>query len=147
MSKRALLPALLGLLLLTSTACFFGGGDEETSEQTGDSATAASDSETNQAADTGSPSPTQVATSGELFLQLVEPTELEVFTDVAAMTVAGRTRIDAMVTINDTVVEPNIDGEFSLDMDLEEGPNMIEVVASVASGEQKDFILVAVYVP
>ena len=63
------------------------------------------------------------------------------------MTVAGRTRVDALVTINDTIVEPNIDGDFSLDMDLEEGPNIIEVVASVASGEQKNFVLVAIYVP
>ena len=63
------------------------------------------------------------------------------------MVVTGRTRIDAMVTINDTVVEPNIDGEFSLDMDLEEGPNIIEIVSSVASGEQMDLVLVAIYVP
>ena len=80
-------------------------------------------------------------------MQLVEPAETEVFTDVGSMAVAGRTRVDAMVTINDTIVEPNIDGEFSLDMALEEGPNIIEVVASVASGEQMDLVLVAVYVP
>lgn len=131
MTKRAFLPALLGLILLMSVACFFGG-DEETSEQASDSA---------------STSPIQSATAGGLFLQLVEPPELEVFTDTAAMTVAGRTRIDAMVTINDTIVEPNIDGEFSLDIELIEGPNIIEVVASVASGEQMDFVLVAIYVP
>ncbi len=88
-----------------------------------------------------------MATAGKLFLQLVEPTDFEVFTDVASMTVAGRTRVDAMVTIGDTIVEPNIDGEFALDMDLAEGPNIIEVVASVASGEQMDFVLVAIYVP
>ena len=52
-----------------------------------------------------------------------------------------------MVTINDTVVEPDIDGEFSLDVPLEEGPNIIEVVASVASGEQMDLVLVAIYLP
>ena len=80
-------------------------------------------------------------------MQLVEPAEVEVFTDVGSMTVAGRTRVDAIVTINDTMVEPNIDGEFSLDMALEEGPNIIEVVASVASGEQMDLVLVAIYVP
>jgi hypothetical protein len=52
-----------------------------------------------------------------------------------------------VVTINDTVVEPDIDGEFSLDVPLEEGPNIIEVVASVASGEQMDLVLVAIYLP
>ena len=61
------------------------------------------------------PSPTQAATAGELFLQLVKPAEFEVITDAGSMTVMGRTRVDAIVTINDTMVEPNIDGEFSLD--------------------------------
>ena len=53
----------------------------------------------------------------------------------------------AVVTINDSLVEPNIDGEFSLDVPLDVGPNIIEVVASVASGEQMDLVLVAIYLP
>ena len=52
--------------------------------------------------------------------------------------------MDAVVTINDTVVEPNIDGEFSLDVTLETGANIIEVVAS---GEQMEILLVAIYLP
>ena len=60
---------------------------------------------------------------------------------------AGRTRVDAIVTVDDSTVEPNVDGEFSLDLTLDEGPNIIEVVASVASGEQKDLFLVAIYAP
>ena len=82
-----------------------------------------------------------------MFLQLVEPTETEVFIDVGSLAVAGRTRVDAMVTINDTIVEPDIDGGFSLDVPLEEGPNIIEVVSSVAGGEQMDLVLVAIYLP
>ena len=155
MIKRTFFSAFLGLLLLTLTACFFGGGEdalEETLEQAElPSITApvavATQAPAVEASATITPSPTQVATTGELFLQLVEPAEVEVFTDVGSMTVAGRTRVDAIVTINDTMVEPNIDGEFSLDMALEEGPNIIEVVASVASGEQMDLVLVAIYVP
>jgi len=156
MSKRTFFSVFLGLLLLTLTACFFGGGGEETLEETLEQAeapsitapvAAATQVPAVEASATITPSPTQVATAGELFLQLVEPAEVEVFTDVGSMTVAGRTRVDAIVTINDTMVEPNIDGEFSLDMALEEGPNIIEVVASVASGEQMDLVLVAIYVP
>tara|TARA_B100000809_G_scaffold77826_1_gene75659 strand:+ start:1208 stop:1600 length:393 start_codon:yes stop_codon:yes gene_type:complete len=93
------------------------------------------------------PGPTLVATEGDLFLQLISPPETEVFTDTGTLAVVGRTRVDAVVTINDTVVEPDIDGEFSLDVPLEEGPNIIEVVASVASGEQMDLVLVAIYLP
>lgn len=80
-------------------------------------------------------------------MRLADPAELEVVTETDSMTVAGLTRVDAMVTINDSIVEPNIDGEFSLDMTLVESPNVIEVVVSVASGEQKDLVLVAVYAP
>lgn len=59
----------------------------------------------------------------------------------------GRTRVDAVVTINDTIVEPDIEGTFSSDVDLEVGPNIIEIVASVASGDQEDIVLVVIYLP
>ena len=78
---------------------------------------------------------------------MISPSETEVFTDVGSLSVVGRTRVDAVVTINDAIVEPDIDGEFSLDVPLEEGPNIIEVVVSVASGEQLDLVLVAIYLP
>ena len=151
MSKRLLFSALSVVLILSLIAYLRIGG-EEALDQADMPSTAAPIPTATQAPDVEAsaaiiPSPTQVATAGELFLQLVEPAEVEVFTDVGSMTVAGRTRVDAIVTINDTMVEPNIDGEFSLDLALEEGPNIIEVVASVASGEQMDVVLVAIYVP
>lgn len=155
MSKRALLPTFLGLILLTLIACgdgSDGGGGEEALEPTGAPSTAtpvpiATQAPAVKSLDTGASYPTPVATVGELFLQLVEPAETEVITDAGSLAVAGRTRVDAVVTINDTIVEPNIDGEFSLDVPLEEGPNIVEVVASVASGEQMDLVLVAIYLP
>lgn len=91
------------------------------------------------------PPPTPLATEGDFFLQLVEPIGTEIFTDKESLKVVGRTRVDAVVTINDTVVEPNIDGEFDLEVDLELGPNIIEVVASIANGEQEALLLVAIY--
>lgn len=93
------------------------------------------------------PTPTQVATEGELFLQLLNPAEDAVITEIPSIEVIGRTRIDAVVTINDAVVEPDIDGRFSSTVQLEEGPNIIEVLASVASGEQIDLVLVVIYIP
>ncbi len=98
-------------------------------------------------APTEPPSPTPLATEGGLFLQLERPEGLELLTEDAALEVVGRTRVDAVVTINDTIVEPDIDGRFSLTVDLETGPNIIEVVASVASGDQEDLVLVAIYIP
>ena len=161
MNKKMLFPALLGFILLTLIAC---GGDAAagaTLEPAAAPPTAVSAAPIPTQAPTQAPTqvptlaptdtppaePTRVATEGELFLQLVQPTETEVFTDSDTLLVSGRTRVDAVVTINDTIVEPNIDGEFSLDVPLEEGPNIIEVVVSVASGEQMDLVLVAIYLP
>ena len=97
------------------------------------------------------PDPTAVPADAELepglTLELLEPEELEVITEESTIDIVGATRVDAIVTINDTVVEPDGDGIFSLSVDLEEGPNLIEIIASVASGEQKDLVLVVIYLP
>ena len=98
-------------------------------------------------APTLAPTPTQIATEGELFLQLLNPANVEVITEMSSIEVIGRTRIDAVVTVNDSVVEPDIDGRFTSAVQLEEGPNIIEVVTSVASGEQIDLVLVVIYIP
>ena len=42
--------------------------------------------------------------------------------------------VDAVVTVNDTLAEPGIDGRFSLEVGLDVGANIMEVVAS---GEQE----------
>ena len=151
MSKQLIFPVFLGLLILGLTGCIIGGGDEETAGPAEGETPATTVEVPAPTATAVPPTPvpaeTQVATEGELFLQMIEPTENEIFTESGTLTVTGRTRVDAVVTINDTIVEPNIDGEFSLDVTLEEGPNIIEVVTSVASGEQMDQVLVALYVP
>ncbi|MDA1272334.1 MAG: hypothetical protein O3A93_13965 [Chloroflexi bacterium] len=158
MDKRILLPIFLGLLLVMLTACgLIGGEDEATGDATPGPAGAEATVAPGQAGGgTGAPatstpgagpSATPAAIEGDLFLQLLDPLEAEVFTEVSPLRVAGRTRVDAVVTVNDTIVEPDIDGKFSLDVPLEEGPNIIEVVASVASGEQQDLVLVAIYLP
>ena len=155
MRKRVLFSIFLGVLALTLVAC---GGDGDDGEDAAPEPTGAAPQATLIPGDARSPSPTPasptevptatpVATEGDLFLQLVSPAELEVFTDVGTLSVVGRTRVDAVVTINDSLVEPDIDGVFSLDVPLDVGPNIIEVVASVASGEQMDLVLVAIYLP
>ncbi|RUA23916.1 MAG: hypothetical protein DSY79_01495 [Chloroflexi bacterium] len=157
MRKRVLSPIFLVLLALTLVACG-GGGDGDELEDAAPKPTGAAPQATLIPADTRSPNPTSaspteaptatpVATEGDFFLQLISPAELEVFTEVGTLSVVGRTRVDAVVNINDSIVEPNIDGEFSLDVPLDVGPNIIEVVASVASGEQMDLVLVAIYLP
>ena len=156
MRKRVLFSIFVGLLALMLAAC--GGGNGDDAEDAAPEPTGAAPQATLIPGETRSPDPTSasptevptatpVATEGDLFLQLVSPAELEVFTDVSTLSVVGRTRVDAVVTIDDAIVEPNIDGEFSLEVPLDVGPNIIEVVVSVASGEQMDLVLVAIYLP
>ena len=52
-----------------------------------------------------------------------------------------------MITVNDTVVEPDVDGRFESTVALEVGANIIEVVVSVVTGEQQDLVLVVIYAP
>ena len=78
---------------------------------------------------------------------MLEPSETEVFAEGNVLDIVGRTRVDAVVTVNDDVVEPDVDGMFRHTVPLEIGVNIIEVVASVASDEQDSFVVTAVNLP
>jgi hypothetical protein len=93
------------------------------------------------------PTPTVSSVGTEFFLELIAPTELEIITAEATLVVSGRTRVDAVVTVNDDVVTPDADGLFEAPVHLEFGANIIEVVASVASNEQDSIVITAVYLP
>jgi len=85
--------------------------------------------------------------SGALFLQLESPEGTEVVVTVSKLTVVGRTRVDAAVSVNDNLVEPDLEGRFRQVVDLEVGANVIEIVVSNASGEQKGLVLTVIYLP
>jgi hypothetical protein len=93
------------------------------------------------------PTPTVSSVGTEFFLELLTPSELEIITSEATLVVAGRTRVDAVVTINDDIASPDADGRFEATIPLEFGANIIEVVASVASNEQDSIVITAVYLP
>ena len=63
------------------------------------------------------------------------------------ITVTGRTRIDAAVSVGVEFVDIDEEGRFSVPVLLEVGPNIIQVVASLESGEELVEILVVVYSP
>ena len=54
---------------------------------------------------------------------------------------------DATVSVNGTLVIPSQDGDFSTEVSLEEGPNLIEVIASILTGDQKGTVLTVIYIP
>ena len=93
------------------------------------------------------PTPTPTPAPDEFVLHIVEPVEAETLTTNPTLLVSGRTRVDAVVTVNDTFVDPDIDGLFSTEIPLDEGPNIIEVVASIATGEELSTVLVVIYEP
>ena len=69
-----------------------------------------------------------------LILELMSP-EDGAGVEVDVVRVMGKTRVDAAVGVNGTPVEVSLDGSFHLDLELENGVNLIEVVATTLSGE------------
>ena len=84
---------------------------------------------------------------GAFFLDIEEPAGLEAIVESSTFTVVGRTRLDAVVSVNDTFAEVDIDGRFRVILTLEEPVNIIEVVASLSSGEELVEIIVIVVSP
>ncbi len=95
------------------------------------------------------PTATAALTPGEgerLFIEIAEPAdESVVSTDTVA--VRGSTTADAVVSVNGAVVEVDAQGSFEAIVTLEEGPNLIEVVASDLTGAGESIDIVVVYIP
>ena len=83
----------------------------------------------------------------DFFLDFDSPSETEIITDVTEIVVSGQTRADAVVSVNDTIVEIGLDGGFEIVVGLLEDINIIEVVASIATGEELGDIFTVIYAP
>ena len=81
-----------------------------------------------------------------LFLKLTSP-EDEATVDESFLTVIGETTPDAVVSINGRSVEVDADGGFSADIDLVEGINFIEIVASDFDGNSAEAVRTLIYSP
>ncbi|MFQ5860881.1 MAG: DUF4382 domain-containing protein, partial [Dehalococcoidia bacterium] len=93
------------------------------------------------------PTPTEEVAAEELFLNILSPEEEEEVVSEPVITVVGRTLPDAVVSVGDTVVEPDSEGRFEHQVELVEGPNTIEVVVSDVGGEQLGVVLTVIYAP
>ena len=51
------------------------------------------------------------------------------------------------MSVNDDLVDLNEEGMLEVLVDLEEGPNIIEVVVSVGTGEEMSAVLTIFYLP
>jgi len=87
-----------------------------------------------------------------LFLEITQP-EDGAQVSTSPVLVSGKTAPGAVVSIsingNDEVEIANVDqnGNFSVNVVLEEGPSLIEVVASDQEGNQKSSSVSVIYVP
>jgi hypothetical protein len=96
---------------------------------------------------TPTPEPTATPAPDEFVLHIITPEFDDSFSDTATIVVSGRTRVDAIITVNDAFVEPDADGAFSAEVTLDVDPNTIEVVASISTGEELSTVLSVIYAP
>ena len=89
--------------------------------------------------------PPQVSETG-FSLTVTEPTD-ESIINTDKVEVIGITTPGAVVSINGELVDVNEEGNFTMMVVLEEGPNTIEVIASDLKGNEESRILVVIYVP
>ena len=96
------------------------------------------------------PTATSDPLGAAFFLEIRSPeAELDediIFVSTPTVVVMGRTRVDAAVTIDDAFFEMDEEGRFEGTVNLEVGPNVIEVVASV-TGEEGSVVLIVAYEP
>jgi hypothetical protein len=79
-------------------------------------------------------------------LQVLLPEDGAEF-DIGQCQVSGVSAPGAVVTINDEIVIAEVDGSFQATISLEAGPNLIEVLASDASGGEAFTYLTVTYGP
>jgi len=61
--------------------------------------------------------------------------------------VSGTASPGAVVTVNDAILVVGADGTFTSSVTLEQGPNLIEVIASNSSGDAQTVDLTVSYQP
>ena len=96
-------------------------------------------------APTPTPTATSVPQSEELFLEITSPQDNIVVTS-AAIAAVGRASPDATVTLNGRLAEMDVAGNFSILFSLDEGINLIEVIASDLVGEVLTRVLTVIYI-
>lgn len=105
-----------------------------------------------QTNDTGQqPQSTEVAVSsieqinGNLSVRLF--TQEESIVQQERFTLIGEAPIETIISVNDEIVVVGKEESFSIELGLEEGVNLIEVVASNLIGDQVAFQLIVTYEP
>ena len=84
--------------------------------------------------------------SAALFLTIYQPLD-ESVVNTGQVEVIGAAPPDTVVTVNDEILIVGPEQEFKVSIPLEEGPNLIEIVASDINGNEIDQLLTVYYEP
>ncbi len=86
------------------------------------------------------------ADTGPLVMQVLSPLDGAVVS-TQQVTVTGATAPGAVVTVNDDIIVIGADGQFHSTVTLDEGLNLIEIIASNTSGSEATVELTVTYEP
>jgi len=86
------------------------------------------------------------ASSAALWVKILSPLDGAVV-DAPQIEVQGSAPTDTVVTIDDQILIVGADGQFRASLSLDEGPNVIEIVASDAQGNEVTSTLTVIYEP
>jgi hypothetical protein len=95
------------------------------------------------------PTPTVLSapvTSGSLGLQVLSPQD-EAVINTPQVDVIGLAPAGTVVSINDEILIVGDDQQFKTTVSLDEGPNLIEILASDENGNEMSLLLTVTYEP
>ena len=84
--------------------------------------------------------------SGELSIQVISPLDEEIL-NTPEVVVIGTAPAGTVISINEEIILAGGDGSFRVTLSLEEGPNLIEIVASDINGSEATQLLTVMYEP
>jgi len=84
--------------------------------------------------------------SGALWLQILSPQD-EAIVNLPYVDVIGSAPAGAVVSVNEEILLVGADQQFKTTLSLEEGPNLIEIVASDEDGNETSLLLTLTYEP
>jgi len=83
-------------------------------------------------------------TNGNLWLRLFTPKDGDIVTQ-EVIEVSGQAPAETVISLNDFIFLVTEEGSFSIPVILDEGPNIIELVASNMDGDEIALVLAIVY--
>ncbi len=90
-------------------------------------------------------SPVMEASLGSLTARIFSQSDTTV--NVEPYVIQGWTSEESVITVNDSIFTNPAESYFELPVDLEEGPNLVEVVISDMEGNEVSFTLTITYEP